>query len=183
MESSYTIVYRHSAHGEEGDERICFRWVALSTHMAPSSCSLMIHQLRNLGIMQLLKRSFPILTSTLLPLTLQSRTLTLQPQPKRANNPPPSTAPSTAPAVSPCPARPFRPCASGCSTSTRRLSPARRRCCARVSCGSIAVVKRAEIGMGNAERSGGKTHFIVPSVQRPEIDSAKEPVGRGMLLV
>ena len=47
-------------------------------------------------------------------------------------------------------------------------------------------MERAVIGNGGGgeeKRSGGKTHFIVPSVQRPEIDSAKEPVGRGMLLV
>ena len=42
-------------------------------------------------------------------------------------------------------------------------------------------------GLGRRGKKGrwarARTHFIVPSVQRPEIDSAKEPVRLGVVLV
>lgn len=44
--------------------------------------------------------------------------------------------------------------------------------------GRVFLVRKGN-GKGREEEGGGRerrTHFIVPSVQRPEIDSAKEPV-------
>ncbi len=98
-------------------------------------------RLRNLGIMRsLIKQSWPLQHIR----AITSPQTQPQPQPSpsifpptppppihpstHVNNPPPSAAPSTARAGSPCPARPFGPCASGCSRGTRRLFRARRRC-------------------------------------------------------
>jgi len=79
-----------------------------------------------------------------------------------ASNPPPSTIPSIILAVSPYPARPSSPYSSGCNIGTRRPFP-----------GPHHYVLVSEVL--EWERKGLSSYFIVPSVHRPELASAKLP--------